>query len=196
MRHWGVLRKRSISERATCTCCGSVTSSRCEAHPQPCFDQEVLQHDELTQIRFFSWKTRGRRLEDVDTSRAIPWKTRIQKIILIKYHILLRIRVFHGFLREVFTSSERLPGIFQGTPINLAMRITWLGKLSLKGLHPKMHTWRVMCCNFDGDNPLNFHSPVINDMSLPHGGCKPPFTTQGQSFTPQGICMAENVLPL
>ena len=61
----------------------------------------------------FSWKTPGRRLEDMDTSRKIPWKTRIWKKNINNIMFSFQIRVFQGILREVSMSSRRLPGVFR-----------------------------------------------------------------------------------
>ena len=66
----------------------------------------------------FSWKTPGRRLEDVDTSRKIPWKTRIWKNNINYYlysysdpclpgHFARGVHVFQA-------SSRRLPGKHNG----------------------------------------------------------------------------------
>ena len=66
----------------------------------------------------FSWKTPGRRLEDVDTSRKIAWKTRIQKknINYILYY-LSGLCLPGPFARGVHVfqaSSRRLPGKHNG----------------------------------------------------------------------------------
>ena len=76
--------KMLIDTPRSCNFLAKESSSQCYEHdrfpnilPATACSGFLIQVLRITKTRVFLWKTPGRRLEDVDTSRKIPWKTRI-----------------------------------------------------------------------------------------------------------------------